>query len=58
MERALTFRQTVDVAEVRTPYAPLLVFPENALSGRPFTADALQGFFAKEHILTLFVTPP
>jgi hypothetical protein len=58
MERALTFRQTVDVAEVRTPYAPLLVFPENALSGRPFTADALQGFFAREHILTLFVTPP
>ena len=55
VERSLIYRLEVDVAEVRTPYAPMVIFPENALNGLPFTVDALQTFFATEGILAVFV---
>jgi len=55
-ERALTFQREVGPAEVRTPYAPLVIFPEAALAA-PFTADNVRAFFARERILALFVTP-
>lgn len=57
MERALTFNTTTDVAQVRTPYAPVVIFPQSALAEVPFTANALQTFFANENILALFVAP-
>ena len=57
-ERTLTYhREKTGGAEVRTPYAPLVVFPEAALASVPFTRDALQTFFAAEGILALFATP-
>jgi hypothetical protein len=57
LKRALTYRREVDEAEVRTPYAPLIIFPESALTDLPFSADDLQSLFAAERILVLFVTP-
>ncbi|MCB9107932.1 MAG: hypothetical protein H6633_27315 [Anaerolineales bacterium] len=56
-ERVNIYRPDINTAEVRTPYAPVLIFPEAALNGLPFTAAALQTFFAAEYILSLFVTP-
>lgn len=56
-ESTQAYRREVDTAEVRTPYAPLLLFPETALNGLPFDANALQTFFAAERVLSLFVTP-
>jgi hypothetical protein len=56
-ERTLTYRRDADGAEARTPYVPLVIFPEAALAGLPFTGDALRTFFATEGILALFVTP-
>ena len=55
VEHSLTYRREVDVAEVRTPYAPMVIFPEDALDGPLFTAEALQTFFAAEGILVVFV---
>lgn len=57
LERALTFRRETETAAVRTPFAPLALFPEAALAGLPFTAGALTTFFASEGVLALFVTP-
>jgi hypothetical protein len=55
-ERALTYHQIVDVAEVRTPLAPLLIFPGPLPAGGPFSEAQLQTFFGLENILALFVT--
>lgn len=55
-ERALIYHRELDVAEVRSPYAPVVIFPESAVAA-PFTAGSLQTFFALERILALFVTP-
>jgi hypothetical protein len=57
MERALTVQPLGDIADVRTPYAPLLLFPESTLAGSSFDANTLRQFFAAEGILALFVTP-
>lgn len=51
------YQREYQSAEVRSTFAPLLIFPESALNGLPFTASAIQSFFAAEHVLTLFVTP-
>src|SRR5262249_25005922 len=56
-ERVLAYRRDADGGEARTPYAPLVIFPEAGLAGLPFTAEALRTFFAAEGILALFVTP-
>ncbi|MEZ4861761.1 MAG: hypothetical protein R3C14_10650 [Caldilineaceae bacterium] len=52
-----TYQRELSTAEVRSSLAPLVIFPTAALNGLPFTAAALQRFFAAEHILSLFVTP-
>ena len=57
IERTLAFTSSTDVADVRTPYAPVVIFPQASIVGPPLTADAVQGLFAGEHILALFVTP-
>lgn len=59
MERSLAYGagSANDIAEARTPFAPLVVFPQSAVGGPPLTADALQSLFAGERILALFVTP-
>jgi len=51
------YQRELQNAEVRSTFAPLLIFPQAALNGLPFTASALQSFFAAEQILSLFVTP-
>ena len=57
VERTVTYRRETGGAEVRTPYAPVVVFPDAALAGLPFTGDALRTFFATEGIVALFLTP-
>jgi hypothetical protein len=56
-ERTVPYYRETGGAEVRTPYAPLVIFPEGALTGLPFTGEALRAFFATEGILALFLTP-
>jgi hypothetical protein len=56
LEHALTFRREVLEAEVRTPLAPVLIFPDDALPAG-VTAGELQAFFASERVLVL-LTPP
>jgi hypothetical protein len=57
LECTLIYRQEIDTAEVRTPYAPLVICPEAALGSAPFDRNTLQTFFAGERILALFMTP-
>jgi hypothetical protein len=57
VERALAYRRELDGAEVRTPYAPLLVFPQAAVANTPFTEAQIDDFFASQSIVALFVTP-
>ena len=53
VERAIVTKNT-DEAEIRTPYAPVLLFPGTAVPGPPLTQGALEAFFAAEGILALF----
>ncbi|WP_460060553.1 hypothetical protein [Streptomyces sp. YKOK-I1] len=55
MERAIVPQPRSDETEVRTPYAPVVVFPVSAVPGPPLTQDVLESFFASEGVLTLFV---
>jgi hypothetical protein len=57
IERTLVAAPAQGEAELRTPYAPLLIFPEAALAGLPHTAAELRAFFARENVLALFLTP-
>jgi hypothetical protein len=57
METALAFTAGNDVARARTPFAPIVIFPDAAVAGPPLTAAAVQQVFAAEHVLALFVTP-
>jgi hypothetical protein len=54
-ERSLVLRPEVDGGEVRTPYAPVLLFPLTAVPGPPLTQAALEAFFAAEGVLALFI---
>jgi hypothetical protein len=54
-ERSLVLRPEVDGGEVRTPYAPVLLFPVTAVPGPPLTQAALEAFFAAEGVLALFI---
>jgi hypothetical protein len=56
-ERIVTYSKEVDVAEVLVPFAPIVIFPQTALTGIPLKPDALQSFFALEGVLALFMTP-
>ncbi len=57
VDQGRAYRRELSNADVRSTLAPLLIFPAAALNGLPFTANALQTFFAAEHVLSLFVTP-
>jgi hypothetical protein len=57
VERSLSYRREMDGAEVRTPYAPLLVFPQTAVADTPFSEAQIHDFFASQSILALFITP-
>jgi hypothetical protein len=56
-ERTISFRPTaVGAAEVRTPYAPVVIFPADALAATPFDETKVTAFFASERVLALFTT--
>jgi hypothetical protein len=57
LEGALTFTSGSTVAEARTPYSPIVLFPEAALAGQPLAAADVQAVFAAENVLALFITP-
>jgi hypothetical protein len=57
VERIQIYRKEFNGSEVLAPYAPMIIFPQEALTGSPFTADQLQKFFAGQGILALFLTP-
>lgn len=44
-----------DEAEIRTPYAPVVLVPAAAAPGGPLSTSALESFFAAEGVLALFV---
>jgi hypothetical protein len=54
-ERSLTYRRELGEAEVRAPFAPLLVFP--AAAGTELTQQQITEFFASQQILAVFETP-
>jgi hypothetical protein len=56
LEHAVAFRRESEEAEVRTPFAPVVVFPDDALPAG-VTADELKTFFAAERVMAL-LTPP
>lgn len=56
-ERSLAYRREAGEAEVRAPYAPVLVLPENAVAATGFTEAALAGFFASQDVLAVFLAP-
>jgi hypothetical protein len=57
-ERATTYQKQLASVEVLAPYASIVIFPQNTLTGLPFKEDALQKLFANEKVLALFMTPP
>lgn len=57
-ERVTTYQKQLDSVEILTPYAPIVIFPQSALQGSPFTQNAVQNFFAQEGVLALFMTYP
>lgn len=57
LERTQCYRKEFEGHEVLISYAPIAIFPQAALSGLPFDANALQKFFATEGVLALFLSP-
>ena len=57
VERTVPYHREVGESEVRTPYAPVVVLPQAAVSATGATADALETFFAAQEVLAVFVTP-
>jgi hypothetical protein len=57
VERTLSYHREVEEAEVRTPYAPVLIFPEAAIAPGTIDANELKNFFAVDRILVLLTTP-
>jgi hypothetical protein len=57
-ERSLTCNQIIHQAEVRTPLAPLVIFPGPLPQGGPIGETQIQTLFAQEKILALIVTLP
>jgi hypothetical protein len=58
LERGLSYSLAAGAAEVRTPYAPLLIFPDTTLAPPALAAATLEAFFAREGVLAAFVTLP
>lgn len=57
VERVQAYHREFNGNEVLAPYAPIIIFPQEALTGSPFNADVLQKFFKNQNILSLFLTP-
>lgn len=55
LERSLTYREQVGEVEVRTPYAPLLIFPKSALTDPTFGENDVQRLVSAEGISAVFV---
>jgi hypothetical protein len=56
-ERTVPYHREIGEAEVRTPYAPLLILPEAAVAGTGVNEADLVAFFAAQGVLAVFVTP-
>lgn len=56
LEHGLAFQREVEEAEVRTPLAPVVIFPDNALPAGISAVD-LRAFFAAERVLALLTSP-
>lgn len=57
IEQASVYQKELDSGEVVAPYAPIVIFPPDALQGLPFNADALHTFFARENVLVVLMAP-
>jgi hypothetical protein len=55
VERALSYHRDVGEAEVRTPYAPVLILPETAVAATGSSESALETFFAAQQVLAVFI---
>jgi hypothetical protein len=55
LERTLTYHDQVAEAEVRTPYAPLLIFPKSALADLAFGESDVQRLVSAEGISAVFI---
>lgn len=55
-EQSVTYRRELGEAEVRAPFAPVLVLPEGAVAGTGLTQEQVVEFFAKQQVLTVFET--
>ena len=55
-ERSLTYRRKLGEAEVRAPFAPVLVLPEKAVAGAGLTPEQVIEFFASQQILAVLET--
>ena len=56
IDQSVAYQRTEQEAEVRTAYAPIVIFPQASVVA-PYTVDGLTKFFATENVLALFVTP-
>ncbi len=57
IEQASVYQKELESGERVSLYAPIVIFPPDALQGLPFNADALRAFFARENVLVVFMTP-
>lgn len=57
VERSVAYAATAGDAEVRTPFAPIVVFPENAVADSGFTVAQLRDFFEAERVTVLVTNP-
>jgi hypothetical protein len=56
LERGVAFRPHLQEAEIRTPLAPVVIFPDDALPAT-VTPAQLKAFFAGEHVHVLLTQP-
>lgn len=57
LERTLPYRREIGEAQVRTPFAPVLLLPADAIAATGFTQPQLEAFFAAQDVLAVFTGP-
>lgn len=57
LDRTLTHHHQINEAEVRIPYAPVLILPSAAVAPGTITATELRDFFGAERIVVLLTNP-
>ena len=58
LRRSAAYREAVEADfETSSPYAAVVVFPADALTGSGFTEAGLRSFFAAEDVVAIFVQP-